>query len=79
MEFWQVITWAPPDEVLDLTRATEDAGFDGIMVSDHVFYPQQAHLRQFFIHSVVQLNADDVVPAGADPQRVPVVGVQEIA
>jgi probable F420-dependent oxidoreductase len=40
MEFWQVITWAPPDEVLDLTRATEDAGFDGIMVSDHVFYPQ---------------------------------------
>jgi probable F420-dependent oxidoreductase len=40
MESWMVITWAPPDEVLDLARAAEAAGFDGIMVSDHVFYPQ---------------------------------------
>jgi probable F420-dependent oxidoreductase len=40
MRFWQVMTWLPPDELLDIARTAEDVGFHGVMVSDHVFYPQ---------------------------------------
>jgi probable F420-dependent oxidoreductase len=34
------VAFLPTDELLELARAAEDAGFHGIMVSDHVFYPQ---------------------------------------
>jgi probable F420-dependent oxidoreductase len=40
VRFWQVSAFLPTDEALDLARATEDNGFHGMMVSDHVFYPQ---------------------------------------
>jgi probable F420-dependent oxidoreductase len=40
MDFWQAVAFLPTDELLELARAAEDAGFHGIMVSDHVFYPQ---------------------------------------
>jgi probable F420-dependent oxidoreductase len=40
MDFWQAVAFLPTDELLDLARAAEDAGFHGLMVSDHAFYPQ---------------------------------------
>ncbi len=39
MKFCQSLMFAPADEWVDLTRAAEEAGFDQVSLSDHVFYP----------------------------------------
>ena len=39
MKFWQAVAFLDTDQLLDVARITEDAGFHGITVSDHVFYP----------------------------------------
>ena len=39
MRFWQAVAFLDTDQLLDVARITEDAGFHGIAVSDHVFYP----------------------------------------
>ncbi len=41
MKFWQVISFCEPDQLLDVARAAEEAGFHGVMVSDHLFFPDQ--------------------------------------
>lgn len=40
MKFWQASTYLPPEQLADLARASEAAGFDGVMVSDHIAYPE---------------------------------------
>lgn len=40
MKFWQSITWAETDQLLDLARFAETLGFEGIIGADHAFYPQ---------------------------------------
>ena len=37
MKFWQAVAFLDTDQLLDIARITDEAGFDGIMVSDHVF------------------------------------------
>ena len=39
MKFWQVVSFAEPEQLLGIARAAEEAGFHGIMVSDHLFFP----------------------------------------
>ena len=39
MKFWQAVAFLDTDQLLDVARITEAAGFHGITVSDHVFYP----------------------------------------
>jgi probable F420-dependent oxidoreductase len=39
MRFCQSLMYASPDDWIALTRAAEDAGFDQVSLSDHVFYP----------------------------------------
>lgn len=41
VQFWQASTYLPPARLADLARASEAAGFDGVMVSDHIAYPEQ--------------------------------------
>lgn len=39
MKFWQVASFAEPDQLLDIARGAEDAGFHGVVLSDHLFFP----------------------------------------
>lgn len=41
VQFWQASTYLPPARLADLARVSEAAGFDGVMVSDHIAYPEQ--------------------------------------
>lgn len=40
MQFWQSIPFTHPDEMLELVPVIEEAGFEGIMLADHVFAPE---------------------------------------
>jgi probable F420-dependent oxidoreductase len=39
VKFWQVAAFAEPDQLLDVARGAEEAGFEGVLVSDHLFFP----------------------------------------
>jgi probable F420-dependent oxidoreductase len=39
MKFWQALTFAEPDQLIDLAPLVEQAGFEGALVSDHLFFP----------------------------------------
>lgn len=41
VKFWQSGMYLPPGRLADLARASEAAGFEGVMVSDHIAYPEQ--------------------------------------
>jgi probable F420-dependent oxidoreductase len=45
MKFWQVVSFAEPDQLLDIARAAEEAGFHGILLSDHLFFPGRLESR----------------------------------
>lgn len=45
MKFWQVVSFSEPDQLLGIARAAEEAGFHGIMVSDHLFFPGKLESR----------------------------------
>ena len=39
MKFWQVVSFSEPDQLLGIARAAEAAGFHGVLLSDHLFFP----------------------------------------
>lgn len=45
MKFWQAVAFLETDQLLDLARACEEAGFHGATVSDHIFYPRELRAR----------------------------------
>lgn len=45
MRFWQAVSFTETEQLLDVARAAEDAGFDGVFVSDHVFFPGELRSR----------------------------------
>ena len=40
MQFWQAVPFTHPDEMLELVPVIEEAGFEGILLADHVFAPE---------------------------------------
>lgn len=40
MKFWQAITWAETDQLVDIARFAEELGFHGLMSGDHAVYPE---------------------------------------
>lgn len=40
MRFWLAVAFVEPDQLVELARAAEAAGYHGILVSDHMFYPR---------------------------------------
>ncbi len=40
MKFWQAVTWAETDQLIDIARCAEDFGFHGLMSGDHAVYPE---------------------------------------
>lgn len=39
MKFWQVVSFAEPDQLVGIAQAAEEAGFHGVVLSDHLFFP----------------------------------------
>lgn len=39
MKFWQVASFSEPDQLLNVARGAEEAGFEGVLLSDHLFFP----------------------------------------
>jgi len=41
MQFWQVVSWCETAHFVEVARMAEDCGFDGVIIAEHVFYPEQ--------------------------------------
>jgi probable F420-dependent oxidoreductase len=41
MRFWQSLAFDDPAELAALARGAEDAGFEGVMLSEHLFVPEE--------------------------------------
>lgn len=39
MQHWQALGYAHPDQTIEIARVAEEAGFAGLLLSDHVFVP----------------------------------------
>jgi probable F420-dependent oxidoreductase len=39
VKFWQVVSFAEPEQLVDIARSAEEAGFHGVLLSDHLFFP----------------------------------------
>jgi len=45
VKLWQVVSFSEPEQLLGVARAAEEAGFEGVLVSDHLFYPARIESR----------------------------------
>ena len=39
MKFWQSLSFTEPDQLVEVAKICEEVGFEGVMVSDHLFHP----------------------------------------
>jgi len=63
MNFWQAITWAETDQLLDIACFAEDLGFHGLMSGDHAVYPEsiEAHYP-YSENGLPPMRPDDEYP-----------------
>jgi probable F420-dependent oxidoreductase len=40
MKFWQSISFSEPEQLVELAKGAEAAGFDGVLLSEHLFVPE---------------------------------------
>lgn len=73
MRFWQSVAFAEPEQLLEIAKGAEDAGFEGLLVSDHVFVPEKMAPRYPY--------AEDGVPdfSGATPFPEPWSAISAMA
>jgi probable F420-dependent oxidoreductase len=45
VRFHQAVAFLETDQLLELCRATDELGYAGVYISDHLFYPQALHSR----------------------------------
>jgi probable F420-dependent oxidoreductase len=45
VKFWQVVSFCEPEQLLDVARGAEEAGFHGVLISDHLFFPAKLTSR----------------------------------
>ena len=45
MQFWQALSMMHPDDLLELAPVAEEAGFEGIMLADHLVVPEEFSSR----------------------------------
>ncbi len=39
MKFWQAVSFLEPEEMIGVAQAAEEAGFHGLLLADHLFFP----------------------------------------
>jgi probable F420-dependent oxidoreductase len=45
MKFWQVVSFSEPEQLVEIARAAEEAGFHGVLLADHIFFPGELRSR----------------------------------
>jgi probable F420-dependent oxidoreductase len=45
MKFWQSVAFTAPDELVEIARGAEAAGFEGVLLSEHLFVPEDYAAR----------------------------------
>lgn len=45
MKFWQVVSFSEPEQLVEIAPAAEEAGFHGVLLADHVFFPGKLSSR----------------------------------
>ncbi|MCE2392858.1 MAG: TIGR03619 family F420-dependent LLM class oxidoreductase [Proteobacteria bacterium] len=41
MQYWQALGYEHPEDMIEIARVAEEAGFEGLLLSDHVFAPER--------------------------------------
>ena len=41
MKFWQAVSFTEIEQLVEIAKIVEQTGFDGILVSDHLFFPEK--------------------------------------
>ena len=63
MKFWQAITWAETDQLIEIARFAEEMGFHGLMSGDHAVYPESIVPNYPYSESgVPPMQPDDEYP-----------------
>ena len=39
MKFWQAVTWAETEQLIEIAKFAEECGFEGLMGGDHALWP----------------------------------------
>jgi probable F420-dependent oxidoreductase len=48
MKFWQVLPFMDPRDAIELAAVSDECGYDGISVPDHLFYPRELRSRYLY-------------------------------
>ena len=63
MKFWQAITWAETDQLMEIACFAEEMGFHGLMSGDHAIYPESIVPNYPYSESgVPPMQPDDEYP-----------------
>ena len=41
VKFWNALTWMEPREAIEMAVVSEECGYDGVCVADHLFSPRE--------------------------------------
>ena len=56
MQYWQALGYAPPDEMIEIAKVAEEAGFEGLLLSDHIFVPEDRKALGLMMQMSVREN-----------------------
>jgi len=45
VKFWQVVSFSEPEQLIEIACGAEEAGFEGVLLSDHLFFPGDLRSR----------------------------------
>ena len=71
MQHWQALGYAPADEMVEIARVAEEVGFEGLLLSDHVFVPEERRSKYPYTSS----GEPDFPNAAPFPESFVLMGV----
>jgi probable F420-dependent oxidoreductase len=67
MQYWQALGYEHPDDLIEIAKVAEEAGFEGLLVSDHVFSPERVESRYPYKYEGVEEGAPHFPPGSHFP------------
>lgn len=59
MKFWQSLAWCEPEQLVEVAKFAEEAGFEGVLNADHAVFPET-------VDAPYPYSADGKPPMAAD-------------